>query len=763
MSRRLYRRRAAPRGGVVVRPCEPLEPRTLLSVNINGTAGNDTISLSVATGGVLTASVNATTTNYTPAQYAGGITVDSGAGTDTLNVFALPGVQALIQDEGSLTVNLGTASRGLMDVLATRVTVGNTNNSNEGPITLKINDAGDSTARQATINTTSSGNPGDTYNVLHGLTPGDIWFSVFDVPATTITTGGTAADTIGVTTLGEFDSAPQVQQTSTVTLVAGHTGTHVNVGNSIFQPLYVEGSTASVSLVVDESLNQNLTLNTAPITLGNNMLGQLSSPPGFSPGSIFFQASAMLQPVVINCGNNGNTIQVLNTPTNVTGGNGGPSINLNTGNGADNVTISGSGLGTVLNVNGQDSIDTATVGSAGSVQALRGVVNFTNPLQTTDLLIDNSADPVPRLVTLSTFAANGALFGSVAGLATGVINFKGGDVHTVTLNDGNGGNHFAIASAPQGTNITFNTGGGNDQVTITGTAPFAPLNINTQDGDDSVTVDYTASQIANNSTITIDGGAGSNSLTINGLSTGMPYTLVAGKITYPTSAIFNSVINYSNVASLTLDPATYNVNADLGPITLQVNGNANVVLNATQHLASLAIFPSANVSLAASAAPYGKTLFLNSLIVVPGGKLDLSNNELQIHYATSPIVEVRALVFNAYSGGSWASWGITTSAAGSTHGIGFVDSADGVIPSLPADTILVRWARYGDLNLDGTINFTDLLSFAQHYGKLDNNWDDGDTNYDGNVNFTDLLRLAQNYGGAAATPAALARRAGRRR
>jgi hypothetical protein len=52
----------------------------------------------------------------------------------------------------------------------------------------------------------------------------------------------------------------------------------------------------------------------------------------------------------------------------------------------------------------------------------------------------------------------------------------------------------------------------------------------------------------------------------------------------------------------------------------------------------------------------------------------------------------------------------------------------------------------GDANLNGDINFDDLLTLAQNYGgstaKL---WTDGDFDFNGNVNFDDLLALAQNY------------------
>ncbi len=49
--------------------------------------------------------------------------------------------------------------------------------------------------------------------------------------------------------------------------------------------------------------------------------------------------------------------------------------------------------------------------------------------------------------------------------------------------------------------------------------------------------------------------------------------------------------------------------------------------------------------------------------------------------------------------------------------------------------------------MDGTVNFSDLLLLAQHYGQANRIWDQGDLNYDGTVNFADLLSLAQNYGG----------------
>ena len=52
----------------------------------------------------------------------------------------------------------------------------------------------------------------------------------------------------------------------------------------------------------------------------------------------------------------------------------------------------------------------------------------------------------------------------------------------------------------------------------------------------------------------------------------------------------------------------------------------------------------------------------------------------------------------------------------------------------------------GDANVDGKVDFSDLLTLAQNYGATGATWAQGDFNADGTVDFGDLLALAQNYG-----------------
>jgi len=73
------------------------------------------------------------------------------------------------------------------------------------------------------------------------------------------------------------------------------------------------------------------------------------------------------------------------------------------------------------------------------------------------------------------------------------------------------------------------------------------------------------------------------------------------------------------------------------------------------------------------------------------------------------------------------------------------EHGDMIASTLGADDVRATTIP-GDTNHDNTVNFTDLLTLAQHYGSTSAHWEDGDTNFDGTVNFTDLLALAQNYG-----------------
>jgi len=71
-------------------------------------------------------------------------------------------------------------------------------------------------------------------------------------------------------------------------------------------------------------------------------------------------------------------------------------------------------------------------------------------------------------------------------------------------------------------------------------------------------------------------------------------------------------------------------------------------------------------------------------------------------------------------------------------GLGFVDNTI-------THQVTIMPAIYGDANLDGVVNFSDLSKVLTNYNQTGMSWSQGDFNYDGIVNFEDLNKILTNY------------------
>jgi hypothetical protein len=138
---------------------------------------------------------------------------------------------------------------------------------------------------------------------------------------------------------------------------------------------------------------------------------------------------------------------------------------------------------------------------------------------------------------------------------------------------------------------------------------------------------------------------------------------------------------------------------------------------------------------------------------VDGGKIDLTNNALVVDYtASSPISTIRSLIISGRAAGSWSGDGITSSLADAgSFAIGYAEAtsinvSDFLGQTVDESTVLIRYTRYGDANLDGSVNTADFTALAQHFGGGPKIWSDGDFNYDGVVNALDFNALATNFG-----------------
>jgi hypothetical protein len=82
--------------------------------------------------------------------------------------------------------------------------------------------------------------------------------------------------------------------------------------------------------------------------------------------------------------------------------------------------------------------------------------------------------------------------------------------------------------------------------------------------------------------------------------------------------------------------------------------------------------------------------------------------------------------------------------------IGYADSADGIVPGQPLNTIELKYTLGGDLNLTGLVNFASFAQLIANYGKPAS-WDGGALTYGATVSFADFALLVANYGKRAVT------------
>jgi len=146
---------------------------------------------------------------------------------------------------------------------------------------------------------------------------------------------------------------------------------------------------------------------------------------------------------------------------------------------------------------------------------------------------------------------------------------------------------------------------------------------------------------------------------------------------------------------------------------------------------------------------------------VSAARLDLTNNALVIDYAhgaPSPLGTVKDLIQEGYHAGAWDGNGIATSHGNASQfGLGYGEaSALTTIPpvfgGVDASTVLVRFTRYGDADLNGAVNLDDFNRLASSFGSTSAVWTQGDFTYDARVNLDDFNRLAGNFGLSALGP-----------
>src|SRR5258706_10365041 len=70
------------------------------------------------------------------------------------------------------------------------------------------------------------------------------------------------------------------------------------------------------------------------------------------------------------------------------------------------------------------------------------------------------------------------------------------------------------------------------------------------------------------------------------------------------------------------------------------------------------------------------------------------------------------------------------------------------------DVTLNFFVLKGDLNRDGHVSISDLITLASNFGKTSATYADGDLNYDGTVSISDFIDLSANFNQAMPLPLA---------
>jgi hypothetical protein len=255
------------------------------------------------------------------------------------------------------------------------------------------------------------------------------------------------------------------------------------------------------------------------------------------------------------------------------------------------------------------------------------------------------------------------------------------------------------------------------------------------------------------STVTLDGNWTVGTVTFNNTNS---YTLNPSAGSSGTGSLTLDNGGITATASVIDNGGTHFINT---PIVLNSNAVFNVVNSGDMLTVSGPFSGAGGVTIAGSGtvrlAAGGGTTTLSALAVQTGATLDITNNTVAINYGSpgnSPIAAIVQALTTGYTGGNWTGTGINSStaaagvAAGTLFSVGYADGNIDTTTPAAANQVLIKFTLAGDANLDGKVDFNDLIAVGQHLNTTGNDWAAGNFTYDpaGAVDFNDLTIIGQN-------------------
>ena len=274
--------------------------------------------------------------------------------------------------------------------------------------------------------------------------------------------------------------------------------------------------------------------------------------------------------------------------------------------------------------------------------------------------------------------------------------------------------------------------------------------------DDSrglVTVDGAGSTWINSGTVYV-GRKGAAELNINNSGTVVASNVMFGDYDTASGTInFDGGILKSNGANsnwLYVDAGAGDIYVKAGGATFDTNGNDMGIAMALQHGdgtpdGGVAKIGDGTLTLTGANTYTGVTTVNGGVlelgtsaqsVIFAFGGADIQSGKLVFDYSgTAPTVEM--FLQTSYHAGAWDQGQFLSTTADASHGLGWMDNG--------VDEVTVMYTLYGDSNLDGSVNGTDLNAVLSYYNQSSEIWNHGDFNYDGSVNGTDLNTVLSNY------------------